>query len=63
MMTNSSMTEQWIPLPIIAGECSLSSIEYNATDLVVELDSFDEERTIKITFSDVFNKVLFSLVH
>lgn len=62
-MTNSSMTEQWIPLPIIAGECSLSSIEYNATDLVVELDSFDEERTIKITFSDVFNKVLFSLVH
>ena len=63
MMTNSSMTVQWIPLPIIAGECSLSSIEYNATDLVVELDSFDEERTIKITFSDVFNKVLFSLVH
>ena len=62
-MKNSSMTEQWIPLPIIAGECSLSSIEYNATDLVVELDSFDEERTIKITFSDVFNKVLFSLVH
>lgn len=62
-MQNSSMTEQWIPLPIIAGECSLSSIEYNATDLVVELDSFDEERTIKITFSDVFNKVLFSLVH
>ena len=62
-MKNSSMTEQWIPLPIIAGECSLSSIEYNATDLVVELDSFREERTIKITFSDVFNKVLFSLVH
>lgn len=62
-MKNSSMTEHWIPLPIIAGECSLSSIEYNATDLVVELDSFDEERTIKITFSDVFNKVLFSLVH
>lgn len=54
-MTNSSMTEQWIPLPIIAGECSLSSIEYNATDLVVELDSFREERTIKITFSDVFS--------
>ena len=54
-MTNSSMTEKWIPLQIIAGECSLSSIEYNATDLVVELDSFREERTIKITFSDVFS--------
>ena len=55
MMTNYSMTEKWISLQIIAGECSLSSLEYNATDLVVELDSFREERTIKITFSDVFS--------
>lgn len=52
---NNVFQEEWIPLPFIVGECSLSGIEYDATNLVVELDSFQEGRTIKIVFADVFS--------
>ena len=44
-----------MPLPFIVGECSLSNIWYDATNLSVELDSFQEGRTIKIVFTDVFS--------
>lgn len=55
-MINSSLTEEWIPVPspFVNGECSVSSIEYNATDLSVTLDSFVENRTIKIIFTEIF---------
>jgi|GEM_PF-268974 len=55
MTVNNVFQEEWIPLPFIVGECSLSGIEYDATNLVVELDSFQEGRTIKIVFADVFS--------
>lgn len=55
MMTNQPPTEKWMPLQCIAGECSLSRIEYDATNLLVELDSFLEKRVIKVVFSDVFS--------
>ena len=55
MKNNSVSQEEWIPLPFIVGECSLSGIEYDATNLLVELDSFQEGRTIKIVFADVFS--------
>lgn len=46
--------EEWIPIPFVSGECSLSSIEYNAANLSVALDSFVENRTIKVIFPDIF---------
>ena len=55
MARNNVFQEEWIPLPFIRGECSLSGIEYDATNLLVELDSFQEGRTIKIVFADVFS--------
>ena len=55
MMRNKVSQEEWIPLPFIVGECSLSNIGYDATNLLVELDSFQEGRTIKIVFTDVFS--------
>ena len=55
MMTNQPPTEKWMPLQCIAGECSLSRMEYDATNLLVELDSFLEKRVIKVVFSDVFS--------
>lgn len=36
-MNNFLLTEEWIPIPFVSGECSLSSIEYNAADLSVAL--------------------------
>lgn len=55
MAKNCDSNEEWIPLSFITGECSLSKIEYDATNLVVELDSFHEERSIRIVFADIFS--------
>ena len=55
MATDSSTIEKWMPLQDIVGECSMSRLEYDATNLLVELESFREERTIEIIFSDVFS--------
>jgi len=35
-MRNKIPQEEWFPLPFMEGEHSLSNIEYNATDLLVE---------------------------
>lgn len=53
MMIDKNL-EIWNPIDKIDGECSLSSIEFNSTDLSVELDSFGGE-TIKILFKDIFS--------
>ena len=55
MKRSNVFKEEWKPLPFVIGECSLSKIEYDATDLLVELESFNEERTVKIVFTDVFS--------
>lgn len=54
-MRMKKLHEKWIPIPFITGECSLSSIEYDATNLVVVLDSFHDKKTIEIVFTDVFS--------
>lgn len=35
-------------------ECSVNSIDYNATDLIVELERFDNKGIVKIEFKEVF---------
>ena len=47
-MSNKIPQEEWTPLPFMEGEHALSKIEYNATDLLEELDSFKEKRVTKI---------------
>ena len=54
-MSNKIPQEEWTPLPFMEGEHALSKIEYNATDLLVELDSFKEKRVAKIVFANVFS--------
>ena len=54
-MSNKIPQEEWTPLPFMEGEHALSKIEYNATDLLVELDSFKEKRVTKIVFANVFS--------
>ena len=54
-MSNKIPQEEWTPLPFMEGEHALSKIEYNATDLLVELDSFKENRVTKIVFANVFS--------
>ena len=54
-MRNKIPQEEWFPLPFMEGEHSLSNIEYNATDLLVELDSFKKKRVTKIVFANVFS--------
>lgn len=55
MAKNCDSNEEWIPIPFITGECSLSKIEYDATNLVVKLDSFHKKRSIRIVFADIFS--------
>lgn len=47
-MSNKIPQEEWTPLPFMEGEHALSKIEYNATDLLVELDSFKENGLQKL---------------
>ncbi len=54
-MSNNIPQEVWTPLSFLKGEHSLSKIEYDATDLLVELDSFKEKRVTKIVFANVFS--------
>ncbi len=35
--------EIWNPIRMIDCECSVNSIDYNATDLIVELERFDNK--------------------
>ena len=49
-MSNKIPQEEWTPLPFMEGEHALSKIEYNATDLLVELDSFKEKTGYKNCF-------------
>uniref|UniRef100_A0AB33J9A9 Uncharacterized protein n=1 Tax=Prevotella sp. GTC17259 TaxID=3236795 RepID=A0AB33J9A9_9BACT len=55
MIDKYLLKEKWTSFPYIAGECSLSRIEYDSTNLLVELDSFLENRTIKVCFENIFS--------
>ena len=54
MTSKHFLTKECIPIPFVNGEYSLSSIEFNAIDLSVVLDSFVENRTIKVIFANIF---------
>lgn len=39
---------------VIGCECSVNSIDYDASDLIVALDRFDNNKTVTIRFRNVF---------
>ena len=39
---------------VIGCECSVNSIDYDASDLIVVLDRFDNNKTVTIRFKNVF---------
>ena len=47
-------SEIYHPINLIDCECSINSIDYNATDLVVELERFDNKGIVRIEFKEVF---------
>lgn len=51
---NMATHEIWNSIRMIACEFSVNSISYNATDLIVELERFDNKGIVKIEFKEVF---------
>ena len=47
-------SEIYHPINLVDCECSINSIDYNATDLIVELERFDHKGIVKIEFKEVF---------
>lgn len=52
--TNEMTNEIYHPINVISCECSINSIDYDATDLIIALDRFDNNRTLTIRFKNVF---------
>lgn len=46
--------EIYHPINAIDCECSVNSIDYDATDLVIVLDRFDNNQTVAIRFKNVY---------
>ena len=47
-------SEIYHPINLIDCECSINSIDYNATDLIVELERSDNKGIVRIEFKEVF---------
>lgn len=47
-------SEIYHPINLIDCECSVNSIDYNATDLIVKLERFDNKGIVRIEFKEVF---------
>ena len=47
-------SEIYHPVNLIDCECSINSIDYNATDLIVELERSDNKGIVRIDFKEVF---------
>lgn len=47
-------SEIYHQINVIDCECSINSIEYDATDLKIKIDPFDDRGTITILFRNVF---------
>ena len=47
-------SEIYHPINLIDCECSINSIDYNATDLIVELERFDNKGIVRVEFKEVF---------
>lgn len=46
-------SEIYHPINLIDCECSINSIDYNATDLIVELERFDNKGIVRVEFKEV----------
>lgn len=46
-------SEIYHPINMVDCECSINSIDYNASDLTVELERFDNKGIIRIEFKEV----------
>ena len=46
--------EIYHPINVIDCECSVNSIDYDATNLVIVLDRFDNNQTVAIRFKNVY---------
>lgn len=46
--------EIYHPLNIVGCECSINSIDYDASDLAIVLDRFDDRGTITILFRNIY---------
>lgn len=46
--------EIYHPVNMVDCECSINSIDYDATDLIIVLDRFDNNKTITIRFKDIY---------
>lgn len=46
--------EIYHPLNIVGCECSINSIDYDASDLAIVLDCFDNRGTITIRFKNIY---------
>ena len=46
--------EIYHPINVIDCECSINSIDYDATDLAIALDRFDNNLTITIRFKNIY---------
>jgi hypothetical protein len=46
--------EIYHPIKVIDCECSINSIDYDATDLIIALDRFDNNQTITIRFKNIY---------
>lgn len=42
------------PIKVIDCECSINSINYDATDLIIALDRFDNNQTITTRFKNIY---------
>lgn len=47
-------SEIYHQINVIGCECSVNSIDYDASDLIVALDRFDNNKTVTIRFKNVF---------
>lgn len=47
-------SEIYHQINVIDCECSVNSIDYDASDLIVALDRFDNNKTVTIRFKNVF---------
>ena len=46
--------EIYHPINVIDCECSVNSIDYDATNLVIVLERFDNNQTVAIRFKNVY---------
>lgn len=46
--------EIYHPINVVGCECVINSIDYDATDLIICLDRFDNNQTITIQFKNVY---------